>query len=150
MLRRRFKSLAVLILLLTFNAAVFAAKPVIDVYKDPNCGCCTEWIKNLESNGFSVNANNVTDTSVYRKKWHMPEALGSCHTATIGGYTIEGHVPAQDIQRLLKEQPKAIGLAVPGMVMGSPGMEGPHKMAYDVLLVNGDGSSSVYHHYKGD
>ncbi|PUA20139.1 DUF411 domain-containing protein [Glaciimonas sp. PCH181] len=147
--RHALSSLAMLLLTVGISAPVFAAKPVIDVFKDANCGCCTGWIKHLQDNGFSVNATNVADTSTYRKKFQIPDALGSCHTATVGGYSIEGHVPAQDIQRLLKERPQAIGLAVPGMPAGSPGMEGPRKMAYDVILVKTDGKQTVYHHYAG-
>lgn len=147
--RHALSSLAMLLLTAGVNSPVFAAKPVINVFKDANCGCCTGWINHLQDHGFSINATNVADTSAYRKKFRMPEALASCHTATVGGYAIEGHVPAQDIQRLLKERPQAIGLAVPGMPAGSPGMEGPRKMAYDVILVKTDGKQAVYHHYAG-
>lgn len=148
--RLSLKSLLAILLLSGASTYAFAAKPVIEVFKDENCSCCKAWIKHLQANGFAVKANNVADTSAYRKKLHMPEAMGSCHTATVDGYTIEGHVPAGDIRRLLKERPQAVGLAVPGMPLGSPGMEGPRKLAYDVLLVKSDGKQSVYHHYAGD
>lgn len=124
-------------------------KPVIEVYKSATCGCCTQWIEHLQVNGFKVNAQNVPNTAAYRTKLGVPPALGSCHTGTIGGYALEGHVPAADIKRLLAEKPKAKGLAVPGMPMGSPGMEVPGEPAdaYDVLLFQTDGKTTVYRHY---
>jgi hypothetical protein len=125
-----------------------AALPVIEVYKSASCGCCSEWIKHLEANGFTVRANNVEMPAQYRKLAGIPDALGSCHTGLVNGYAIEGHVPARDIKQLLREKPKAKGLAVPAMPMGSPGMEGPRKDAYDVLLVKNNGSTAVYKHYQ--
>ncbi|MFC7289303.1 DUF411 domain-containing protein [Herminiimonas glaciei] len=124
-------------------------QPVINVYKSATCGCCTEWITHLEKNGFKVNAHNVPNTAAYRTKYGVPSALGSCHTGVIDGYALEGHVPAADIKRLLAEKPKAKGLAVPGMPMGSPGMEveGQAADAYDVLLFQADGKTRVYRHY---
>ena len=124
-------------------------QPVINVYKSATCGCCTEWISHLEQNGFKVNAHNVPNTAAYRSKFGVPPALGSCHTGVIDGYALEGHVPAADIKRLLAEKPKAKGLAVPGMPMGSPGMEvaGEPADAYDVLLFQADGKTRVYRHY---
>ncbi|WP_076593239.1 DUF411 domain-containing protein [Herminiimonas arsenitoxidans] len=126
-----------------------ASQPVINVYKSATCGCCTEWITHLEKNGFKVNAHNVPNTAAYRTKFGVPQALGSCHTGVVNGYALEGHVPAADIKRLLAEKPKAKGLAVPGMPMGSPGMEveGEPADAYDVVLFQADGSSRVYRHY---
>ena len=125
-----------------------AAAPVIDVYKSASCGCCTAWIEHLEANGFTVRAKNVEMPAQYRKLAGIPDALGSCHTGLVNGYAIEGHVPASEIKQLLREKPKARGLAVPAMPMGSPGMEGPRKDAYDVLLVKNNGSTTVYKHYK--
>ena len=127
-----------------------AANPVVDVYKSAYCGCCTAWVKHLQDNGFTVNAHNVDNTSDYRQRFGIPKALGSCHTAKVQGYAIEGHVPAAEIKRLLAEKPKATGLAVPAMPMGSPGMEGPRKHAYDVFLVQSNGKYSTYQHYKGE
>jgi len=126
-----------------------AAQPVIDVYKSATCGCCTGWITHLRANGFKVNAHNVPNTAAYRAKLGVPSSLGSCHTGTTGGYALEGHVPASDIKRLLAEKPRAQGLAVPGMPMGSPGMEvaGEPADAYDVLLFQADGKSVVYRRY---
>ena len=125
-----------------------AAAPVISVYKSATCGCCEEWVKHLRANGFTVEAHNVANPSDMREKMGMPDRFGSCHTAVVDGYTIEGHVPAAEIKRLLAAKPKAKGLATPGMPLGSPGMEGPRKDAYEVLLVMPDGSSRVYQHYN--
>ncbi len=128
-------------------------KPLLEVWKDPNCGCCQLWVEHLQANGFAVQVHDVGNTAA-RKRLGMPEKLGSCHTARVAGYVIEGHVPASDILRLLKEKPKALGLAVPGMPIGSPGMDGPEykgrKDAYAVLLVQRDGSSSTFSRYPGD
>lgn len=125
-----------------------AAAPVIEVFKSPLCGCCEEWVKHLRANGFAVKVNDVENPSDYREKAGIPAALDSCHTAMVGGYAIVGHVPATDIKRLLAARPKARGLAVPGMPLGSPGMEGPRKDPFDVLLVQRDGRTSVYKHYN--
>lgn len=126
-----------------------AVTPVIEVYKSATCGCCTGWVEHLKANGFTAKIKNVDDTSDYRAKFGIPQALGSCHTAMVQGYAIEGHVPAADIKRLLAEKPKAVGLAVPSMPLGSPGMEGPRKDPYDVLLVQANGRYSSYQHYSG-
>jgi hypothetical protein len=126
-----------------------AAGPIISVYKSATCGCCTEWVRHLTKNGFTVEAHNVANPSDHREKAGIPNELGSCHTATVNGYAIEGHVPASEIKRLLAEKPKAKGLAVPAMPMGSPGMEGDRKDPYDVLLVKENGSTAVYKHYNG-
>lgn len=116
----------------------------IDVYKSPSCGCCSKWIEHLRKSGFKVEAHAVNDISAARKKLGMPDKLGSCHTARIGNYIIEGHVPAADIRRLLKEKPKALGLALPGMPLGSPGMDIPNSPPYETLLVQADGSTRVF------
>jgi hypothetical protein len=125
-----------------------AAAQAVDVYKSATCGCCEEWVKYLRGNGFTVNAHDVANPSDTREKMGVPDRFGSCHTAVIGGYAVEGHVPAAEIKRLLAEKPKAKGLTVPAMVPGSPGMEGPTHMPYDVLLVRNDGSTTVYKHYE--
>lgn len=125
-------------------------QPLVQVWKDPQCGCCQEWVEHLRAHGFAVEVHDVGNTAA-RKRLGMPEKLGSCHTATVGAYVIEGHVPAADIQRLLKQRPAALGLAVPGMPIGSPGMDGPvyqgRRDAYQVLLVQRDGSTSVFARY---
>lgn len=125
-----------------------AAAPTIEVFKSASCGCCAKWVKYLEANGFTVKIQDVAIPADYRQKAGIPDSLGSCHTGLVRGYAIEGHVPAADIKRLLAEMPKAKGLAVPGMPLGSPGMEGPRKDRYEVLLVEADGRTTVYKRYN--
>lgn len=132
-------------------AGASASSPtVIEVWKTPTCGCCKDWIKHLEASGFQVQVHDAGNTAA-RTRLGVPEKLGSCHTALVGGYAVEGHVPAREIRRLLKERPQAIGLAVPGMPVGTPGMDGPvyggRKDPYDVLLIRRDGSAPVYQSY---
>ena len=127
--------------------------PLLQVWKDPNCGCCGDWVKHLQASGFLVQVIDTGNVAA-RKRLGMPDALGSCHTARVGGYVIEGHVPAADILRLLREKPDALGLAVPGMPIGSPGMDGPEyggrRDAYDVLLVARGGATRVFQsHNRG-
>jgi hypothetical protein len=141
--------------LLCAVAAPALARPSageIHVYKSPTCGCCNDWIEHLEANGFKVTATNVPDSRLYRARFGMPAKLGSCHTGVVAGYVVEGHVPAREIKRLLRERPKALGLSVPGMPVGSPGMDGPEYRGqvdpYDVLLVQADGRATVYASYE--
>lgn len=121
--------------------------PMLQVWKSPDCGCCGEWVTHMRDNGFRVQIFDVGNTAA-RKRLGMPDKLGSCHTARVGGYVLEGHVPAADVLRLLREKPNALGLAVPGMPIGSPGMDGPEygdrRDPYDVLLVARDGSTRVF------
>ena len=126
-----------------------APAPLVEVYKSKDCGCCEGWVEHLKANGFSVKVQNVDNPSDYREKFGIPKELGSCHTGLIQGYALEGHVPASEIKRLLAERPKAKGLAVPSMPLGSPGMEGSRRDPYDVLLVQADGRHAVYKHYNG-
>jgi hypothetical protein len=116
------------------------------VYKSPTCGCCGSWIKHVEAAGYQVEAINVDDVTPYKTKHGVPLEFSSCHTGVIDGYAVEGHVPADLIDKLLAEKPKdAKALAVPGMPLGSPGMEvGTRKDAYDILLIDKNGKSSVY------
>lgn len=115
------------------------------VYKSPTCGCCDKWIEHMEEAGFRVEAKNRLDLNPVKAEYGVARNLQSCHTATVGGYVVEGHVPADLVQRMLDEQPDIRGLAVPGMPMGSPGMEGgPYKDAYNVLAIGIDGRTSVY------
>ena len=127
-----------------------APRPLVEVWKSPSCGCCKEWVAHLEANGFRVSAHDEGNTGM-RGRLGIPVALGSCHTALVAGYALEGHVPAGDVQRLLKARPVAIGLAVPGMPVGSPGMDGAayggRRDPYQVLLVAKDGSTSVFSSY---
>lgn len=120
------------------------ALPVVEVYKSAQCGCCKAWAEHLQKNGFTVILHDVDDIPAARKKLGMPDQYGSCHTAKIGQYLVEGHVPAADIKRLLRERPKAIGLAVPAMPPGSPGMESDHPVPYDTLLIGKDGNAKVF------
>ncbi len=125
--------------------------PAIRVLKDPNCGCCTAWARILEDEGFAVTTELARGTALIRAKMDagIPREMASCHTALVEGYAVEGHVPAADIRRLLDEQPDAIGLAVPGMPYGSPGM-GPESRrdAYDVHLIRKDGTTEVFTSYE--
>lgn len=124
------------------------AGPTVEVYKTSTCGCCNKWIDHLKQNGFQVVARDVEDVVPYKYRYGVPYGMGSCHTARVGGYTIEGHVPAREIKRLLTERPKgARGLAVPGMPHGSPGMEGFQKDPYEVTLFDGQGRTSAYATY---
>jgi hypothetical protein len=134
-------------LLVALPLAASAAAPVVEVYKSATCGCCEEWIKHLRANGFTVNPHDVPNPAGYRAKFGIPDQLGSCHSAMVQGYALEGHVPASDIKRLLAMKPKAKGLAVPGMPSGSPGMEAPQRDAYDVVLVQDGGKTTVYKHH---
>jgi hypothetical protein len=120
--------------------------PTVTVYKSPTCGCCTKWIAHLRSAGFTVVAHDTDDLNGVQSAFGVPFRLGSCHTAKVGNYVIEGHVPADLIQKLLTEQPRVVGLAVPGMVTGSPGMEGPGAEAYDVVAWDRAGKTTVYAH----
>ena len=135
--------------MLALPALATAAKPVIEVFKTETCGCCEAWTEHLKENGFTVKVSNVADTASYRQKFGIAPEFGSCHTAKIGAYAIEGHVPASDIKRLIKSGVKARALAVPAMPHGSPGMETGRHDPYDVLLIQPDGRTSVYKHYPG-
>lgn len=128
----------------------------VEVWKDPNCGCCQDWVDHMQANGFAVQVHESGNSAV-RAKLGLPVELGSCHTALVGGYVVEGHVPATDVHKLLKTKPKALGITVPGMPVGSPGMDGAiyggRKDPYDVLLVTqrmmGRGvSTSVFTSYR--
>ena len=125
-----------------------AAGIKMQVYKTATCGCCAKWVEQLKANGFDVTVENVPSTAPYRAKYGVPERLASCHTAVVNGYAIEGHVPASDILRLVKSGAKAKGIAVPGMPVGSPGMEvGDRVDAYSVMLFDASGNASVYQNY---
>jgi hypothetical protein len=111
----------------------------IEVYKSPTCGCCVKWVEHLRAEGFTVRTKDVADVTPIKLENGVAPELSACHTAFVGGYVVEGHVPASDIRRLLAERPKVAGLAVPGMPVGSPGMEGPRPVAYDVLSFGAQG-----------
>jgi hypothetical protein len=132
---------------LGFGSALVSAETEsnIHVYKSPTCGCCTDWVKHLENNGFEVDVSEVDNVTPVKIKAGLTPALSSCHTAFINDYVIEGHVPADDIKRLLSQAPQARGLSVPGMPAGSPGMEmGDRKDPYQVLLFNANGQTQVF------
>ncbi|KAF7600224.1 MAG: metal-binding protein [Candidatus Dactylopiibacterium carminicum] len=136
------KSVMALLLLLG-SLGAWAAGPVLEVWKSPYCGCCGKWVEHMQKAGFVAKVHEVQDVSAQRKALGIPDSLGSCHTAKVGGYVLEGHVPAQDVQRLLREKPKAVGLAVPGMPPASPGMDLPMTgdRSYETLLVQSDGKT---------
>ena len=122
------------------------SKPTVDVYKSATCGCCSKWVEHLKGNGFTVRTTNREDLAEFKASKGVPRRVQSCHTAVVNGYVIEGHVPASDVQRLLKERPAIVGLAVPGMPIGSPGMEvaGRKVQPFDVLAFDKDGQTRVF------
>lgn len=130
--------------LLVVGTAWAQAATTVEVFKSAACGCCGAWVEHLRQNGFEVVAHDVASVPAERKKLGMPDRLGSCHSAKVGAYAIEGHVPAADIRRLLKEKPQALGLAVPSMPPGSPGMESPRPVPFDTLLVSRAGATRVF------
>jgi hypothetical protein len=123
-----------------------AALPTMTVYKSPTCGCCKNWIDHVKAAGFAVEVHDLDDLSEIKAEAGVPDRAQSCHTAIVDGYAIEGHVPAETIKRLIKERPKVAGLAVPGMPVGSPGMEVPGQAAdkYDIVAFDRKGTLTVY------
>ena len=128
--------------------AISEELPAMTVWKTPWCGCCGKWVEHMRAAGFEVRVEEIQDLSMVKRMAAVPDNLGSCHTARVGGYTIEGHVPATDIVRLLEEEPNAHGLVVPGMPSGSPGMENGERDPYDVLLLRRDGETEVFSPYR--
>jgi hypothetical protein len=128
-------------------AAATEGSSSVEVWKSPDCGCCIDWVEHLQESGFAVKTNDTDQTTLdqIKRMAGITDELASCHTGKIGGYVVEGHVPASDIKRLLAERPDAKGLAVPGMPIGSPGMEvGDKKEPFDVLLVKKDGKTETF------
>ena len=122
--------------------------PRVEVYKDPNCGCCGAWVDHLRAAGFPVVVKEVPDPGAVRKRHGIPDRYGSCHTGLVAGYALEGHVPADEVKRLLAQKPAGAGLAVPGMPVGSPGMEvGARKDPFQVLFIDKAGGASVFATY---
>jgi len=123
----------------------------VEIWKAPNCGCCGDWIAHMQQHGFATTLHDTGNDTV-RARLGLPLQYASCHTARVGGYVVEGHVPADDVKRLLREKPQALGLAVPGMPIGSPGMDGPayggRRDRYDTLLVQKNGSSRVFQSHR--
>ncbi|BCB17175.1 DUF411 domain-containing protein [Bosea sp. ANAM02] len=132
------------------GTAVAETLPKMIVTRDPNCGCCGNWVEHIKAAGFPVDVVQVNDVMPLKARLGVPEALMSCHTAEIGGYVIEGHVPAEAVKRLLIERPKAIGLAVPGMPVGSPGMEVPGQapQSYEIAIFSAD-KHHMFARYRG-
>ncbi|MGE3841065.1 MAG: DUF411 domain-containing protein [Vicinamibacterales bacterium] len=123
-----------------------SAFPVVDVYKTPTCGCCSKWVDHLRQEGFEVRTTDMRDLTDFKVSHGVPRQVESCHTALVGGYVIEGHVPGSDVRRLLEERPSIAGLAAPGMPVGSPGMEvpGAETPPYDVIAFDKDGATRVF------
>src|SRR5688572_17866224 len=121
-----------------------AATPQLTVYKSPTCGCCAKWVEYMQANGFTAAVTNMPDVTPVKTKHGLPARLASCHTTLVGGYVIEGHVPLEDVRRLLKEKPAVVGLAAPGMPAGSPGMDVPNSPPYDVLAFDKSGATRVF------
>ena len=140
--RRRF---ALFLAPLALLACAQAAAATIEVVKSPYCGCCSQWVEHLRAHGFTVRVSETEDLDTVARGRGVPDALRSCHTASVEGYIIEGHVPAADIDRLLRERPRATGLAVPGMPIGSPGMEqGNRRQPYATILFHRDGRRELF------
>jgi hypothetical protein len=144
------------ITLLVFNTGIMAetiktGKPVdIVVYRSPTCDCCGKWLEHLKKNNFNVKDIVTDDVQVIKDKYGVPKAMASCHTALVDGYVIEGHVPANDIMKLLKTKPKIVGIAVPGMPSGTPGMEmGDRKDSYNVMSFDKENHYQIFNSYEG-
>jgi hypothetical protein len=120
------------------------ALPLVKVWKTPTCGCCGKWVDHVKAAGFPVEVTNMEDVSPIKAQHGIPPRLSSCHTAVVAGYVVEGHVPVEDVKRLLAERPRIQGIAVPNMPMGSPGMEGPVTQPFDTLALGKDGKTSVF------
>lgn len=129
--------LAGLIVLMTACSDASSWYPQVVVYKNPTCGCCEKWIDQMKAAGFSVKVSDTPNVDPLKRQHNVPEEARSCHTALVGGYVVEGHVPIEDVIRMLKDRPDIDGIATPGMPMGSPGMEGPRKDAYNVVAFSG-------------
>lgn len=146
-LRSRLLALALAASVSLFANAAQAAAEAIEVWKSATCSCCEAWVEHMDANGFAVTARNVDSPTLQQIKRQagLTKDLSACHTGKIGGYVVEGHVPAADVKRLLAEKPDAVGLTVPGMPVGSPGMEdGDKTEPYDVLLVKKDGTTEIF------
>ena len=154
--RRKLLSAAALLVPLGLGGAAWAQQPAelppIEVWKSPDCSCCKDWVAHVQKSGFKVLVHDVADTTPVRERLGMPAEYAGCHTALVAGYVIEGHVPAEEIKRLLASKRSALGLSVPGMPMGTPGMDGPNEVAqpFAVMLILKSGVSTVYAEYPKD
>lgn len=136
--------LAVLLSILTSTAWAASPLPTVTVYKSPSCGCCGKWVAHMKASGFPVVTKDSDDLTGHKTRLGVPLAMGSCHTAEVGGYLVEGHVPAADVKRLLAEKPRARGLVSPGMPASAPGMDDPRQIPYAILLVGNDGRTTSF------
>ena len=143
MLRSSIFTTALLLATLT-GPALGQMPPAVTVYKSPTCGCCAKWVEHVKKAGFAVTVKDVPNVGEVKLANGVPADLASCHTALVGGYVVEGHVPADVMQKLLKEKPAVAGIAVPGMPMGSPGMEGSYSDRYNIVAFEKSGKQSVY------
>ena len=147
---RRLVFLAVLMSAAAWAGSIWVAaqgaRPQLTVYKSPTCGCCSKWVEHMKANGFDVKAIDVDDVDKVKREHGVPASAASCHTGIVNGYVVEGHVPADAVQKMLKEKPAIAGIAVPGMPMGSPGMEVPsgQKDAYTIVSFDKTGKTAVY------
>jgi hypothetical protein len=139
--------LAIIVATAGLMASLGASAEGVTAWRSPSCGCCHEWAKHVEQSGLSVEMIDAPDIDKIKREHGISSELASCHTAVAGGYMIEGHVPPREIKRLLAERPDAIGLAVPGMPNGAPGMDSGSKEPFNVLLVKKDGSTEVFAKY---
>lgn len=143
--RRQFISqLTALIVAGPLAARAEQAGPLVQVYKSPTCGCCSKWADHMRAAGFTVEATNVPDVNPYKREFGVPPQLASCHTAIVEDYIVEGHVPADDVIKMLRQKPAIKGIAVPGMPMGSPGMESPNPERFETIAFTADGLTSVF------
>ncbi|MEZ5564981.1 MAG: DUF411 domain-containing protein [Gammaproteobacteria bacterium] len=142
------KALLLTVAIACTSLALADTQPVVEVWKTPTCGCCGKWVTHMEDAGFKVRVTDLDNLDAVKHKHGISPALSSCHTAVVGNYVIEGHVPASDVRRLLKEHPDVLGLTAPGMPAGSPGMDIPDSPSFDVLAINKDGSTTVYSTHK--
>lgn len=140
---------ALIALALAALAAVAAPLPEVISYKNPSCGCCGAWATHMRQAGFTVTERAVEDIDAIKRRLGVPARVASCHTATVAGYVVEGHVPAASVKRLLADKPKVTGIAAPGMPAGSPGMEGGAEPPYDVVSFTRDGALKPYARYAG-
>lgn len=135
---------AVFLALVAPTAWAATALPTVTVYKSPSCGCCGKWVEHMKASGFSVVTHDTDDVATHKARLGVPLGMGSCHTAEVSGYLVEGHVPASDVKRLLAEKSRAKGLVSPGMPQSAPGMDIPGNAPYEVLLVGNDGKTSTF------
>ncbi|MBI4476878.1 MAG: DUF411 domain-containing protein [Acidobacteria bacterium] len=145
-----YSALLIVVLSIAGLAVAQPGLPPMQVYKSPSCGCCVKWIEYFRQQGFKVTTTDVPEIQTIKKAHDISETLASCHTALVGGYIVEGHVPVEDVKRLLKERPKIAGIAVPGMPIGSPGMEGANPQTYNVFSFDKQGAIAIFSTHRPD